>query len=252
MVGQMDVVDLLCPSCALFLDFDGTLVDLAERPEAVTVPPRLVDTLQTLHDYLGGAVAVISGRPIEQIDAFLAPLVLPIAGVHGAERRTAQGDVLLQSTHPLDAVLHVAQSLAASHPGLRVEHKRGSLALHYRQAPQLESLCLDAMRLAVENSPGLTLLRGKMVVEAKPGGANKGVAIDAFMQEPPFDGRQPVFFGDDFTDEVGFTVVQRRGGMGVKVGMGPSAAWHRVESPAALRDELAQAVTMKQMGGKMS
>ena len=207
----MDVADLLCPSCALFLDFDGTLVDLAEQPEDVVVPPALVDTLRELHTYLGGALAVISGRPIEQIDEFLAPLCLPVAGVHGAERRAASG----------------------------------MLALHYRQAPELETLCLDTMRAAVEASPGLTLMRGKMVVEAKPGGASKGLAIDAFMHEEPFVGRQPVFMGDDFTDEVGFTVVQRRGGMGVKVGGGPSAAWHRVESPAALRHEMAQAVALK-------
>lgn len=245
----MDVADLLCPSCALFLDFDGTLVDLAERPEDVVVPPMLVNTLRDLHAYLGGAVAVISGRPMAQIDAFLAPLQLPLAGVHGAERRAADGTQSLQAAHPLDEVQRAAERLAHQHPALRVELKRGSLALHYRQAPELESLVLDTMREAVENSPGLTLLRGKMVAEAKPGGASKGVAIDAFMHEAPFAGRQPVFFGDDFTDEVGFTVVQRLGGMGVKIGMGPSAAWHRVESPAALRNELAQAVSLKQMGG---
>lgn len=241
----MDVADLLCPSCALFLDFDGTLVDLAEQPEDVVVPPALVDTLRELHTYLGGALAVISGRPIEQIDEFLAPLRLPVAGVHGAERRAADGTLSLQTTHPLDEVQHAAHALVQQHPALRLEAKRGSLALHYRQAPQLETLCLDTMRAAVEASPGLTLMRGKMVVEAKPGGASKGLAIDAFMHEEPFAGRKPVFMGDDFTDEVGFTVVQRRGGMGVKVGGGASAAWHRVESPAVLRQEMAQAVALK-------
>lgn len=227
----MDVADLLCPSCALFLDFDGTLVDLAQQPEDVVVPPSLVATLRDLHAYLGGAVAVISGRPMEQLDAFLAPLRLPMAGVHGSERRAADGTLSLHATYPLDEVQRAAQALADQHPALRLESKRGSLALHYRQAPQLEALCLDTLRAAVEASPGLTLMRGKMVVEAKPGGASKGMAIDAFMHEAPFAGRQPVFIGDDFTDEVGFTVVQGRGGMGVKVGGGASAAWHRVESP---------------------
>ena len=241
----MDVADLLCPSCALFLDFDGTLVDLAQQPEDVVVPPSLVATLRDLHAYLGGAVAVISGRPMEQLDAFLAPLRLPMAGVHGSERRAADGTLSLHATYPLDEVQRAAQALADQHPALRLEAKRGSLALHYRQAPQLEALCLDTLRAAVEASPGLTLMRGKMVVEAKPGGASKGMAIDAFMHEEPFAGRQPVFIGDDFTDEVGFTVVQRRGGMGVKVGGGPSAAWHRVESPAVLRQELAQAMALK-------
>lgn len=241
----MDVADLLCPSCALFLDFDGTLVDLAQQPEDVVVPPSLVATLRDLHAYLGGAVAVISGRPMEQLDAFLAPLRLPMAGVHGSERRAADGTLSLHATYPLDEVQRAAQALADQHPALRLESKRGSLALHYRQAPQLEALCLDTLRAAVEASPGLTLMRGKMVVEAKPGGASKGMAIDAFMHEAPFAGRQPVFIGDDFTDEVGFTVVQGRGGMGVKVGGGASAAWHRVESPAALRQELAQAMALK-------
>lgn len=241
----MDVADLLCPSCALFLDFDGTLVDLAQQPEDVVVPPSLVATLRDLHAYLGGAVAVISGRPMEQLDAFLAPLRLPMAGVHGSERRAADGTLSLHATYPLDEVQRAAQALADQHPALRLESKRGSLALHYRQAPQLEALCLDTLRAAVEASPGLTLMRGKMVVEAKPGGASKGLAIDAFMHEAPFAGRQPVFMGDDFTDEVGFTVVQGRGGMGVKVGGGASAAWHRVESPAALRQELAQAMALK-------
>ncbi len=241
----MDVADLLCPSCALFLDFDGTLVDLADKPEEVIVPAALVDTLRALHTYLGGAVAVISGRPMDQIDEFLAPLRLPVAGVHGSERRAANGTLSLQTTYPLDEVQHAAQALVRQHPALRLEAKRGSLALHYRQAPELEAVCLETMRAAVEASPGLTLMRGKMVVEAKPGGASKGMAIDAFMHEAPFAGRQPVFMGDDFTDEVGFTVVQRRGGMGVKVGGGPSAAWHRVESPAVLRQELAQAMALK-------
>jgi trehalose 6-phosphate phosphatase len=244
----MDVADLLCPSCALFLDFDGTLVDLAEQPEGVVVPPTLIDTLRELHTYLGGAVAVISGRPMEQLDEFLAPLRLPMAGVHGAERRAADGTLSLQTTYALDAVQHAAQALLDQHPALRVELKRGSLALHYRQAPELEDLCVKTMRAAVEASPGLTLMRGKMVVEAKPGGASKGLAIDAFLHEEPFAGRQPVFMGDDFTDEVGFTVVQRRGGMGVKVGAGPSAAWHRVESPAVLRDEMAHAIALKHKG----
>lgn len=245
----MDVADLLCPSCALFLDFDGTLVDLAPQPEDVVVPPALIGTLRELHAYLGGAVAIISGRPIEQLDAFLSPLRLPVAGVHGAERRGAGGELSYQATHPLDEVERAARALASQHPALRLEAKRGSLALHYRQAPELEALCLATMRQAVEASPGLTLLRGKMVAEAKPAAASKGLAIDAFMHEPPFAGRQPVFFGDDFTDEVGFTVVQNRGGMGVKVGMGPSAAWHRVPSPTTLRDEMAQAVALKSAKG---
>ncbi len=241
----MNFVDILHPSSALFLDFDGTLVDLAPRPEAVIVPPDLTRSLAALAEYLGGALAVISGRPIAQIDAFLKPLHLPVAGVHGAERRTAAGELALLHTHPLEHVEAVAAELAAQHPRLRIETKRGSVAIHYRQAPELEQICLHAMQAAVQESPGLTLLRGKMVVEAKPGGASKGNAIEAFLQEPPFAGRVPVFAGDDCTDEVGFATVQRLKGLGLKIGEGATVAWHRLDSAAALRDQLHTAAAVK-------
>ena len=126
-----------------------------------------------------------------------------------------------------------------------MESKRGSLALHYRQAPELESVCVDTMQAAVQDSPGLTLLRGKMVVEAKPGGASKGRAIEAFMHEAPFAGRLPVFIGDDITDEVGFSTVQRMGGMGIKVGEGATVAWHRLADPGALRQQLEAVVAAR-------
>jgi trehalose 6-phosphate phosphatase len=241
----MTLLEILCPSCALFLDFDGTVVDIAPKPEAVLVPAGLIDDLRSMQSFLGGAVAVISGRPIDQIDRFLAPLKLPVAGVHGAERRGIDGTVTLLSTHPLDAVEHAAESLAARHPGLLVENKRGSVALHYRLAPQLEALCIETMRSAVDASPGLTLLRGKMVVEAKPGGASKGRAIEDFMKEPPFAGRTPLFIGDDITDEVGFSTVQRLGGLGIKVGEGVTCAWQRLPDPAALRHQFEAAVAAK-------
>jgi trehalose 6-phosphate phosphatase len=241
----MTLVEILYPSCALFLDFDGTMVDIAPQPHAVEVPQPLLDVLQELDSLLGGAVAVISGRPIEQIDAFLHPLKLAVAGVHGAERRSADGQLHLMNTHPLDLVEAAAQALVDQHPGLLLENKRGSLALHYRQRPELEDLCLQAMQQAVEASPGVTLLRGKMVVEAKPGGASKGRAIEAFLSEPPFAGRRSVFIGDDITDEVGFSTVQHLGGMGIKVGEGATVAWGRLPDPAALRRELEAALAAR-------
>lgn len=241
----MNFVDILSPACALFLDFDGTLVDIAPEPGAVVVPCGLVPTLTSLQQYLGGAVAVVSGRPIREIDQYLAPLRLPVAGVHGAERRGADGDVDLAASYPLQAVEQAAGELARQHPQLLLEHKGTSLALHYRQAPHLEQLCLDVMQQAVAQSPGLALLRGKMVAEAKPVGASKGNAIEAFLREPPFAGRTPVFVGDDITDEVGFSTVQRLGGLGVKVGEGPTVAWQRLPHPGALRLEFERAVTAK-------
>lgn len=241
----MTLAELLSPRSALFLDFDGTLVDIAPQPHAVHVPDALLQVLRGLEATLGGALAVVSGRPIEQIDGYLEPLQLPVAGVHGAERRGADGRVVFAETHPLDRVEQAARTLVARHPALLVETKRGSLALHYRNAPALESECMQAMQAAVDASPGLVLLHGKMVLEAKPRGATKGHAIEAFLREPPFAGRRPVFIGDDVTDEAGFATVQRLGGIGVKVGAGETAAAHRLPDPAALRRELEAAVAAR-------
>jgi trehalose 6-phosphate phosphatase len=241
----MTLAEILSPSCALFLDFDGTMVDIAPQPHAVHVPAPLLATLQELRSVLHGALAVISGRPIAQIDAFLEPLELPIAGVHGAERRDADGRLHLLHTHPLDHVEQAARTLAAQHERLLVESKRGSLALHYRQAPELEELCLRTIADAVSESPGITVLRGKMVVEAKPGGASKGRAIEDFLAEAPFAGRTPVFIGDDVTDEVGFSTVQRLGGVGIKVGEGASVAHRRLADPAQLHSELRAALAAR-------
>ena len=241
----MNFADLLYSSTALFLDFDGTLVDIADQPHEVEIPAGLVPTLAVLEQYLGGAVAVISGRPISQIDEFLAPLRLPVAGVHGTERRSASGELTMLSTHPLDRIEHAARQLALQHTGLLVETKRGSIALHYRQAPELEGLCHSTLQAAVQASPGVTLLQGKMVVEAKPGGASKGGAIEEFMREAPFAGRTPLFVGDDLTDEVGFSSVQRMGGLGVKVGEGASVAWQRISTPELFRQQLQEAVAIR-------
>lgn len=238
----MSLQDILCPTCALFLDFDGTLVEIAEHPQAVVVPRGLVVTLERMCAMLDGAVAVISGRPIEQIDRFLHPLVLGVAGVHGAERRGADGRLARMEPPPMGRVQAAAQALAQDHPGLVVEIKRGSVALHFRQAPQLEALCLAAMQDAVDHSPGLGLLQGKMVVEAKASAVSKGRAIEAFLEEPPFAGRTPVFIGDDMTDEAGFAAVQRLGGVGVKVGEGDSVATCRLADPATMRDAMERAL----------
>jgi len=141
-------------------------------------------------------------------------------------------------TPDVSLVLAHARTLAAKYPGLLVEHKRGAVALHYRLAPELEQLCLQEMTLAVQACPGLLLLHGKMVLEAKPAATDKGGAIAAFMAEAPFKGRRPVFAGDDTTDEAGFAYVQQIGGQGVKVGSGPSAASLRLASPDVLRPVL--------------
>lgn len=238
----MTLSQLLRPSCALFLDFDGTLVDIALRPDAVQVPPGLVDTLGRLHQHLSGALAVVSGRPIAQIDSLLAPLQLPVAGVHGAERRRADGSLVQAPVVSLAQALRAATRLAARHPGLRLETKRGALALHYRLAPAMEEECLQVMQEAVQATAGLALVRGKMVVEVKPAGLSKGRAIEQFLRETPFAGRDPVFIGDDETDETGFVMVQSQGGAGVKVGPGASMARWRCDDAGQAREALRRAL----------
>lgn len=229
-------------NCALFLDFDGTLAELAPRPDAVAVSEELIDTLRRLHARLSGAVAVVSGRPLAQLDRLLAPLQLPGAGVHGVERRRADGQMvcieLSEHTAALDRLAVQAEALATQHAGLLVERKPGAVALHYRLAPAFEAACLGLMAHAVAREPALALLHGKAVVEVKPQAATKGRAIEAFMHEPPFVGRQPLFAGDDITDEAGFAAVHQLGGHSIKVGGGVTLAHSRLPDPKALRDWL--------------
>ncbi len=235
---------------ALFLDFDGTLVDLAPQPDGIVVPPDLIALLQQIQQESDGALAIVSGRPLDQLDFFLAPLRLPAAGVHGAERRTADGRILQQ---PVPDVQHLRERLlplVESHPGLQLELKRGALALHYRHAAHLEQRCVEAMTQALRHEPGFTLLHGKMVVEAKPH-INKGDAVAAFLHEAPFRGRRPVFIGDDVTDEAGFAIAQGEvfGGLGIKIGAGPSQALQRLADPAAVLNLLRQSVEVRSAPG---
>jgi trehalose 6-phosphate phosphatase len=228
---------------ALFLDFDGTLVNLAPEPDSVVPAPDLIEMLQQLQTRANGALAVVSGRPVAQLDHYLAPLRLPAAGVHGLERRDASGRLVQLAAPSTDELMERLAPFVARHPGLLLEPKRGALALHYRKAPHLEQACIEAMNYAVAHVPGFSVLRGKMVVEAKAALADKGDAIAAFMREAPFTGRRPVFVGDDVTDEAGFNWVQTLGGgLGIKIGEGESRAQMRLDNPAALHQWLEQAL----------
>ena len=225
-----------------FLDIDGTLVDIADTPDRVSADPQLLDTVRSLHGAAGGALALISGRTVASVDALFAPLRLPIAGQHGAERRDAAG---VTHYHPhcaaqLDALRRRVTEWAVGLPGLLVEDKGMSLAVHYRQAPQLAGEVRRVLRECIERTGGAFGLQpGKMVLEVRPAGKDKGTAIAEFMSEPPFSGRIPVFVGDDITDEHGFAVVNHLGGHSVKVGPGPSAARWRMHDVAAVRTGLA-------------
>jgi trehalose 6-phosphate phosphatase len=215
---------------ALFLDFDGTLVEIAPAPNLVRVPAELPDLLDELADRLCGAIAVVSGRPLDELARMLAPFAGGIAGDHGLERRYGGGKVTRCRAHPeLDRFRPLLAGFATRHHGVVLEDKGGSLALHYRQKPSLGSICHAFLRRAAQASNGaLATVAGKMVVELMPRSAGKGRAISDFLANPPFHGRLPVFIGDDTTDEDGFAVVNRLGGVSVHVGGGATIAHHNL------------------------
>jgi trehalose 6-phosphate phosphatase len=233
---------VLSPSeTAFFFDFDGTLVELAPTPDGVLVQPRVIDLLRELRSLTNGAVAVVSGRGIDSIDSFLGMPDLPVAGLHGAERRDANGDTQRIGFHD-QRLLRMEQVLAQvvnEHPGMLLEIKGAALALHYRNAPDREPVAREATERLVADYPSSYVLQpGKMVYEIKPKDVDKGRATRAFLDELPFSGRTPVFAGDDLTDEKGFAVVNERGGLSIKVGAGETMARTRVESVSSLLDWL--------------
>lgn len=213
---------------AWFLDVDGTLLELEADPELVRADTRLLELLERLDGNYGGAVALISGRSLDQLDRIFGHYRPAAAASHGLEQRFPDGRVLHRAAEIPPGSVGLVEEFAGRNPGLVVEQKPFSVGLHYRARPELETAVLDAMeKINNELDDDSLLMRGKMVVELMPAAANKGSAIRSFMESAPFQGRQPVFIGDDVTDEQGFNVVNELGGMSIRVGSaeGSAAEW---------------------------
>ena len=228
---------------ALFLDVDGTLLHIAATPDAVTIEPETVELLRRAHAATGGALALITGRRIADVDRMFAPLALPVAGQHGFERRDAAGAMhrYAESAATLAELRPELAAFAAAHPGVLIEDKGLTVAIHYRLAPHFAPAAAAlGERLVVRSGKALAIELGKMVVELRPAGRDKGTAIAEFMDDAPFSARAPVFLGDDATDEHGFTIVNRRGGLSVKIGDGPTEAGVRLPGVDAVRHWLAR------------
>jgi len=227
-------------SSAYFLDVDGTLLDIRPQPGDVIADPALRELLLALHDKAGGALALVSGRTVEDLDRVFAPLRLPSAGTHGAKLRFGDGSTVEAQGELLRAASGIIEAFVATHSGLLFEDKGAALTVHFRHAPELRSEVLALLTsCTIEND--LTVLEGKMVAELKLAQFNKGTAIGTFMKRATFSGRRPVFIGDDVTDEYGFDAVNKMSGLSIRIDRWGAAtkAHYRLDEPAALRAQLA-------------
>ena len=225
-------------STALFLDVDGTLVDLQDDPAAVHAEPGLIRLLHDVADRLGGALALVSGRSLAEIDRMFAPSTFPAAGAHGSELRI-NGEPLPPDTIPPmpEAIRRDVEDFIGDHEGLLLEHKSNGFSVHYRRAPALESAYREQVNALLERlGDDYRLIDGKMVLEIAPRSHSKGEAVRAFLDREPFSRRQPVFVGDDVTDEDGFVAVNDLDGLSVRVGdIDTSAARYSLPDVPAVR-----------------
>lgn len=226
---------------AFFFDFDGTLVEIAERPDVVSVPDELPLHLASLSYRVQGALAIISGRQVADVDSLLSPHRFDVAGVHGAQLRlepdTSSG-VDKRSTEFSKLLTELQHRFGGA--GLLVEDKGVAVAVHWRSRPEFEGQVVNFMNEASLTLPGRYRLQlGKAVAEILPASSSKAQIIERILSMPPYRGRSPVFFGDDLTDEGGFEFVNQAGGVSVKIGAGFTCARHRLPSAAALRSCLA-------------
>lgn len=222
---------------SLFLDLDGTLLELIDRPDQVVADENLRGTLGRLHERLEGRVAIVSGRSLAQLDSILGPVarLLALSGSHGGECRVHGTAVSRPRPPQLDRAAEDLRAFARHHEGMLLEEKTLGVALHYRLAPQLAQ---EARRraLALAERLELFLQEGSMMVELRPRGHDKGTAISHMMEIAPLVQAIPVFAGDDLTDEAGFAAARDHGGYGILIGKErPSAARYRLRDPAAVR-----------------
>ncbi len=234
---------LLAAENSVLLDFDGTLVDLVDRPDAVVIDSALSALVRRLNGTFHSRVALVSGRSVAQLEAFLGAALEGIAlvGSHGAEVHAGARRVSTVRPPALIAAERAIQATFADRDGVVVEVKSLGVAVHYRLAPEVEPAARALVdRIAIES--GLAVQKGKMMIELRAAGHDKGSGIATLMTQPPFIGTVPVFAGDDVTDEAGFVAVEELGGIGVLVGPArPTAARYRLDDVAAVRAWLGQA-----------
>lgn len=236
----------LLDGAALFLDFDGTLVELADAPDAIRVSPSLRPLLQRLNTVLEGRLAIVTGRAIDDLDRHLGWSGSAVAGSHGLEFRFADGtEVPVIVPEGLQQAIAGAHRLAEETPGLLVEEKPAGVAIHFRRVPDREPV-VDRFMAQLAEATGLALQRGKMVVELRAAGADKGDAVRRLMARPPFSGSQPIFVGDDLTDEHAFRAAADLGGGGILVGPErETAARWRLDDVGAVSKWLTEAVQQR-------
>jgi trehalose 6-phosphate phosphatase len=235
---------------AFLLDVDGTIIDIAPTPDAVRVPESLKRTLARLQSKTRGAIALVSGRKLATLDSLFVPLAFAAVGCHGAEWRIKPGEPVAFRARPLSPdVKQAFLSAIADRTQIRIEDKRYTLAFHYRSAPELgPEIKARLNRALTPYASELRLLQGKLVLEVKPRGFDKGEVIRALMQHQPFAGRRPVFLGDDTTDQDAFTAVRELGGTGISVGRQMVDAEYMLPDPQTARDWLAAAAAATDTG----
>ncbi|WP_226951429.1 trehalose-phosphatase [Rhizobium terrae] len=220
---------------ALFLDIDGTLIDLADTPDKIVVPPGLPRDLHHLFRRLGGALALVTGRALPYADRLFEPYKFPIAGLHGSERRDPSGAISrIEVGGEFETLKAALRREAMQWPGVLVEDKGAAVAVHYRQVPECrEAIAAMMERYLAMAGPDFALQHGKMVEEIRPAQASKGHALKAFLDQPPFEGRRPIAIGDDVTDEAMFRVANEFGGHSIRIAETPAATEATATLPSA-------------------